>query len=307
MNKNRWIIVVGGAAIAVIVAIILSITVYNYIQIGQIRLLPAPPLVSPPPIAKHTFKVKEIYPTKAGGREWFINMANPEGDKLFDPGSPISKEPDGSWRIGGKADDSEEDENNNNEDQVRMKVGTPEGEPEWKNVDVTGYVKVLQADSPTDHVDWYARGGSHTRSAPCEGSALKGWIDVDGTVSWIKEIWHAGGYTNSRDRHKATDSLLNRWIGWKVIMYNIDNDKAVKMESYIDDNDNNNWRKVSEVIDNGGWFSRSSDEEFYSADCGRPKDYIITNSGPMVTFRSDNMVWDFADLSVREIQPPPPH
>jgi hypothetical protein len=43
---------------------------------------------------------------------------------------------------------------------------------------------------------------------------------------------------------------------------------------------------------------------FYSANCGRPKDYIITNSGPIVTFRSDNMIWDFIDLSVREIQPP---
>ena len=43
--------------------------------------------------------------------------------------------------------------------------------------------------------------------------------------------------------------------------------------------------------------------EFYSAGCGKPKDYIITNAGPIATFRSDNMVWDFADLSVREIQP----
>lgn len=32
--------------------------------------------------------------------------------------------------------------------------------------------------------------------------------------------------------------------------------------------------------------------------------YLITNSGPVVTFRSDNMIWDIADLSVREIQPP---
>ena len=68
MNKNRWIIVIGGAAIAVIVAIILSITIHTYIQVGQIRL-PAPPFVSPPPVAKHTFKVKEIYPTKPDGRE----------------------------------------------------------------------------------------------------------------------------------------------------------------------------------------------------------------------------------------------
>jgi hypothetical protein len=76
------------------------------------------------------------------------------------------------------------------------------------------------------------------------------------------------------------------------------------ISTVFDDNDNNNWRKVSETVDNGGWFARSSDEEFYSAGCGRPKDYVMTNSGPLVTFRSDNMIWDFADLSVREVQPP---
>ena len=225
-------------------------------------------------------------------------MANPQADKLFDPGSPIYKQPDGSWQIGGK------DGSKNEEDQVRMKIGTSEDEPEWKNVEITGYAKVLWADSPSDHIDWYARGGKHSSSVPCEGSALKGWISTEGTVSWIKEIWHTGGYTKARDTHKVTGSIVNRWIGWKVVMYNINNNKAVKMESYIDDNDNNIWKKVSEIVDNGGWFAKSSDIEFYSADCGRAKDYVITNSGPLVTFRSDNMMWDFSDLSVREIQPP---
>jgi hypothetical protein len=30
---------------------------------------------------------------------------------------------------------------------------------------------------------------------------------------------------------------------------------------------------------------------------------FLTNGGPIVTFRSDNLVWEFKDLSVREIQP----
>jgi hypothetical protein len=287
MNKSRWII--AGILTA---ALAISIVIYSYIQLIQI-----PPPVSPR-VVKHIFKIKEIYPTKSGGREWFIDMANPKADKLFDPGSPIYKQPDGSWQIGGK------DGSKNEEDQVRMKIGTSEDESEWKNVEITGYAKVLWADSPSDHIDWYARGGKHSSSVPCEGSALKGWISTEGTVSWIKEIWHTGGYTKARDTHKVTGSIVNRWIGWKVIMYNINNNKAVKMESYIDDNDNNNWRKVSEIVDNGGWFAKSSDIEFYSADCGRAKDYVITNSGPLVTFRSDNMMWDFSDLSVREIQPP---
>jgi hypothetical protein len=287
MNKSRWII--AGILTA---ALAISIVIYSYIQLIQI-----PPPVSPR-VVKHIFKIKEIYPTKSGGREWFIDMANPKADKLFDPGSPIYKQPDGSWQIGGK------DGSKNEEDQVRMKIGTSEDESEWKNVEITGYAMVLWADSPSDHIDWYARGGKHSSSAPCEGSALKGWISTEGTVSWIKEIWHTGGYTKARDTHKVTGSIVNRWIGWKVVMYNINNNKAVKMESYIDDNDNNIWKKVSEIVDNGGWFAKSSDIEFYSADCGRAKDYVITNSGPLVTFRSDNMMWDFSDLSVREIQPP---
>jgi hypothetical protein len=288
MNNKRWII-------AGIITAVLAIAIVVY---SQIQLIQIPPPISPH-VAKHVFKVKEIYPTKAGGREWFIDMANPQADKLFDLGSPIYRQLDGSWQVSGKA-------GSKYEDQVRMKVGTPEGEDQWKNVEITGYVNVLSADSLSDHIDWYARGGTQSTSVPCEGSALKGWISADGTVSWIKEIWHTGGYTKVRDTHKVTGSIVNRWIGWKVIMYNIDNNKAVKMESYIDDNDNNNWRKVSEIVDNGGWLAKSSDIEFSSADCGRPKDYIMTNSGPMVTFRSDNMRWDFADLSVREIQPPSP-
>lgn len=43
--------------------------------------------------------------------------------------------------------------------------------------------------------------------------------------------------------------------------------------------------------------------EFYSANCGKPKDYIVINSGPIAKFRADNMVLDFKDLSIREIQP----
>ena len=50
------------------------------------------------------------------------------------------------------------------------------------------------------------------------------------------------------ERAKAkvlTDSILGRWIGWKVVMYNINNDTAVKMESYIDNKNTNYWVKVT--------------------------------------------------------------
>ena len=285
MVRKYWIVI----SVIVFLAIISFVLYINYIRIIPI----------PPGAPRHAFKVKEIYPTKPGGREWFIDMNNPTSDGIFNPGSPINKQLDGSWEINGIYRPG-----NKYEDQVRMVVGTPNGQGQWKNVEITGYAKVLSADSDKDHLDWYARGGIHNSDVPCEGSALKGTLSVDGDASWLKEIWHTGGYTKPRNTHQVTDSILDRWIGWKVIMYNINDNKAVKMESYLDNNDNNRWKKVSEIIDDGGWFARSSDDVFYSAGCGRPKDYIMTNSGPLVTFRSDNMDWDFADLSVREIAPP---
>ncbi len=43
---------------------------------------PISPTTTPP-----KFKVREIYPTKPGGREWFINMNDPTSDDIFHPGS----------------------------------------------------------------------------------------------------------------------------------------------------------------------------------------------------------------------------
>jgi hypothetical protein len=284
MNSKYWI-VISVISFFVVVSVALYV---NYLKI----------VPTPSTGPRHMFKTKDIYPTKPGGREWFIDMNNPTSDGIFDPGSPIKQQADGSWEINGNLRPG-----NKYEDQVRMTVGTPTVQEQWKNVEITGYARVISADTNSDDLDWYARGGTHSSDVPCEGTALKGTISVNGDVSWLKEIWHTGGYTKPRDTHHVTDSILNRWIGWKVVMYNI-NDKAVKMESYLDNNDNNHWKKVSDIVDNGGWYARTSNQEFYSAGCDRPKDYIITNSGPLVTYRSDNMDWDFADLSVREIQPP---
>jgi hypothetical protein len=258
-------------------------------------------------VTQTTFKPKEIYPTKQGGREWYLDVNNPLEDEIFDPSAKITRLQDGSWLVG-------EDDNGNY--QIRMNVNTPPGQDEWKNVEITGYVKVIDTaasgdaaspeDSPTpiSAIDWYARGGRHNDSVPCEGTSLKGILRINGLAAWQKEIWHTGGYTDTRAVVNATNPILDRWIGWKVVIYNINNDTAVKMESYIDENANNNWRKVNEVVDNGGWDTNSPDSVFYSVDCNRSKDYIVTNSGPIVTFRSDNIIWQFKELSVREIRSP---
>ena len=240
------------------------------------------------------FGIKKMYPTTQGGREWFIDMINPKSDGIFSITSNynITKQRDASWRIDAPM--------------VRMNIDTLPGVEPWKNIEITGYAKVVSKSSSSNNtdLDWSARGGRQNSSIPCEGTALHGGLHIDGSVGWKKEIWQVGGYTTERAKAKIlTDSILGRWIGWKVVMYNINNDTAVKMESYIDNKNSNYWVKVADLIDNGRWFANSPDNIFYSANCGKAKDYIITNGGPIVTFRSDNLVWDFKNLSVREIIP----
>jgi hypothetical protein len=86
-----------------------------------------------------------------------------------------------------------------------------------------------------------------------------------------------------------------------VIIYNVNNDKAVRMETFLDERLDNRWIKVNSLEDKGQWYSNRSD--FYDVDCGRPRNYIVSNSGPMVGFRTDYVIWEFRDLSIREIDP----
>ena len=303
--KKPYLAIIGLTIITII------LIYYYYYEIVVLREKQPEPQKVITPEGKDIFGVEEIYPTAKDGREWFIDMQDPLSDESFSITSnvPIVKNSeDGlSWSI--------------NDTQIRMNVNTPANVQPWKNIEMTGYVKIKSVydtnqenEGGTDNGDseslapdftWRARGGSHNNENPCEGTALNGGIDVvNMEAAWKKEIWHTGGYTDSRGSAKATEnSLLDRWIGWKIIIYNQDNDSSVKMESFIDDNNDNEWKKVNEIIDDGGWFANSSDKEFSSANCNKPKDYVITNSGPIASFRADNVAFDFKNLSIREIQP----
>ena len=81
------------------------------------------------------FGIDEIYPTKEGGREWFVDMENPFSDNLFSSTFErnVTRQEDGSWHIAGSA--------------VRLNVGTPPNAEVWKNVEITGYAKVIESIS----------------------------------------------------------------------------------------------------------------------------------------------------------------
>jgi hypothetical protein len=93
---------------------------------------------------------------------------------------------------------------------------------------------------------------------------------------------------------KVLEKISENWIGFKGVMYNLNND-TVKLESYVDRDNNNTWIKIDEIIDSGEW-------GIHGAACGGVPDQIVTWGGPMVRIRFFNLAdLDFKNLSVREI------
>jgi hypothetical protein len=253
------------------------------------------------------FGIKKIYSTKPGGEEWYMNMQDPNNDPRSIPPS-MSKNSDGSWRVtsdqvrygvytsaGYKPDDVEIDH------RIIASRGYMQSPNDWKNVEMTGQVKFNSGDN-SENWAWYARGGRHTGSGypdGCEGSSLKGDLRyTDGTVRWAKEQWHVSYVFNSWKNSPA--SADGKFVGFKAMMYNtiVNGETAVKLELWVDPNNDNNWQKVYDFIDQGGWGNDGGE-------CNGKPDQIISWGGPIASFRWDsaNSV-DIKNLSVREIVTP---
>jgi len=261
--------------------------------------------------ALDVFGIKEIYPTKTGGNEWFVNMDNPTSDPMFRNLPPMTKQSDGSWQV--------------SKDQVRMEAWSPSND-KWLNVEITEYAKIIT--SSDDILQMYSRGGHHSSSDPCLGSAVKARLYGDGTAAWVKELTHPAYAGNKAQVQATTHPLDGRWIGFKAVIYNVlgsDGKTYVHMESYIDDdvtdsNGNllpkNNWKLASVYDDKGGWSTKGTD---FTPNCTpvnkdstqkyRQRDEIInmpggTSTQNLAAFRSDQQTWNWKYLSVREITAP---
>ncbi|AEI63146.1 F5/8 type C domain-containing protein [Corallococcus macrosporus] len=181
---------------------------------------PQPEPQPEPEPTQDKFGVKMLYPTRSGGEQWFL-ADNATSDKRFDPQNTISRNSDGSWKM--------------KNSKVRMSVFTSTGYSaskiptydrdvlasrgymqaanDWRNIEMTGFIKVNSVSDVSDNFAWYARGGKHNDNhSGCEGSSYKGSLHYDGRVRWQKETWHVSydaraGCWRLRLRHRQ---LLRR-------------------------------------------------------------------------------------------------
>jgi hypothetical protein len=267
---------------------------------------PTPDPDPTPDAGTDSFGIKKIYPTKADGEEWFMDMNDGKDPRSIPPS--LSKNSDGSFKVtstkvryGTFTSSGYDDDKIETLDHSRIaEKGYMQSPNDWRDVELTGYVKVNSGD-PDENFAWYARGGRHTGSGSpegCEGVAYKADLGYDGRVRFAKEQWHVS-YVFT-DHKRAMSSIEDKWVGFKGIMYNIEENgaTAVKMEIWLDKNNDGNWVKVDENIDRGGWGDQGEE-------CGGEDDQIITWGGPVATFRWDGATnVDIKNFSVREIEPP---
>ena len=117
------------------------------------------------------FGVEKIYPTAQGGNEWYVDMDDPYSDPMLRNREALTRQPDGSWQVSG-----------GDNGQVRLEAWSPENE-KWLNVEITEYAKMESGSN--ELLQLYSRGGHHTSSNECLGSAVKARLYGDGEARLI--------------------------------------------------------------------------------------------------------------------------
>gem|GEM_PF-2419434 len=242
------------------------------------------------------FGIEKLYPT--GDETWEMEDDDPKKAKDGD-------DDDHPFRFGTDKNIEDLDYKGNgiwkmdvttgsHEHGARMHVYRPDGE-DWKNVEMTGYFKVLEGD---DQITMIARHGrSYHANDGCEALGYYAMVDMDGNAYFKKKLHHEdGGYSDRvAEVEDAIDDLKGEWVGLKFVVYNTGDDE-VKLELYGDAGDEtNDWKLLTEYTDDG-------DLEVHERDCARPTNYVIDEGQPRATYRIDDSEFEFKNLSVREIE-----
>ena len=232
------------------------------------------------------FGIEELYPTTDGGPVWFLNDEKPEADDnfLITSANNIELEEEDSDSFALDAETGTEKHG------VRLHADSPDGE--WKNVEMTGYFKLHEGN---DQFTLIARQGpTYNDDGGCGAYGYYGMLSANGDAYFKKKLFHHGGYTDrTAVRQGVVGDLNDRWVGIKMMAYNLDGGD-VKLELWVDDGDEtNDWQKATEYVDDGNW-------EVAGSDCDRDGDETI-DEGTRGGFRVDDSQFEFKKLSIREI------
>jgi hypothetical protein len=262
--------------------------------------------------------VQQIYKTKPGGSVWVSTKDGLLSDKQFsDNNYTIKSVGGGVYNVPGKSRIQSfctkeaaskgpdfDGYSTHNFEELRKRGAWDSKTEDWRDVEMTAYVKLKGQGTggSGDEVSWVVRSVRHNNASNngCGGSSYHGNLHVSGSGRFKKENWHVS-YQNDELLPKNVGRINGKTVGFKFCLYNINDDKAVKLELYIDKNNNNTWEPLGEKIDAGDWTTNGADMKH----CGATSNTAIISWGsPKVIWKwNDPLEVDISKMSVREIIP----
>ena len=160
-------------------------------------------------------------------------------------------------------------------------------------------MKITNVSKEDESMSLYLRGGERNDEyGGCLATGYRGEMTYEGSTQFQKEQQRLQ-YT-SIDFKEMNRSIIGKWIGFKMIVYNFEqNGKiSVNMEIWIDEDNDGNWIKIDQWIDSGRWGNAGRR-------CGGTSDQIITWGGPVAILRLDGVEdAEIKNISIREIHTP---
>ncbi len=266
------------------------------------------------------WKIKEIYPTKINGREWFSVWDNGISRKITS-GNLDPYDPTGWFRIRGDGSGAEiptlyidgSGTATMSGYQPRMYVYDSLLNQKWLNTEITVYGKRL---SETGHdsaqgINIGARSNHQIQGkSNCNVDTYYSRMLYNGVGNFAKEInWPNDVKTPSstfRLNWSTIDDTMphNVWIGHKFVIRNVDGGSHVKLEMWRDLTDGLNggdWKLMVEYTDKGDW---RAPETVGCATSDLNK--IILEANPSIFIRNtDISSAEYKYFSAREIEPLP--
>ena len=134
----------------------------------------------------------------------------------------------------------------------------------------------------------------------CGGSSYHNNISNDGHVKMKKEQYHVKYDSGEYAKDVNLGNLDNKIIGLKAIVFNSEDNKKVKLETWVDTENQGKgpYKKVHELIDKGKW------GEFMKICGANKKGAVISWGSPDIVIKTNNVTFDIYDVEAREIVPP---